>query len=110
MDEDGSIKTLTPELRARVRQYISKMASQGLRTLTMAMKDLGDRDGIAGTPFACFTGTKVQILTQLRVACRIMQCLLRVWRLRLLRAEEEEAAAAAAAEEEEEVEERRMSF
>jgi hypothetical protein len=49
MDEDGSIKTLTPELRARVRQYISKMASQGLRTLTLAMKDLGDRDGIAGT-------------------------------------------------------------
>ena len=98
MDEDGSIKTLTPELRARVRQYISKMASQGLRTLTLAMKDLGDRDGIAGTPFACFTGTKVQILTQQRVACRIMQCLLRVWRLR---AEAAAAAAAAAAEEEE---------
>jgi hypothetical protein len=100
MDEDGSIKTLTPELRARVRQYISKMASQGLRTLTLAMKDLGDRDGIAGTPFACFNGTKVQILKQQRVACRIMQCLLRVWRLRA----GEEAAAAEEEEQEQEQE------
>ena len=42
MDQDGSIKRLTPELRARVGQYISKMASQGLRTLTLAYKDLDD--------------------------------------------------------------------
>jgi Ca2+-transporting ATPase len=47
MDQDGSIKQLTPELRARVLQYISKMASQGLRTLTLTFKDLGEKQGAA---------------------------------------------------------------
>jgi len=46
MDQDGSIKTLTPELRARVAQYISKMASLGLRTLTITFKDLDDKEAI----------------------------------------------------------------
>jgi Ca2+-transporting ATPase len=50
MDQDGSVKALTPELRARVLQYVSKMASQGLRTLTMAYRDL---DADAAWPGGC---------------------------------------------------------
>lgn len=46
MDQDGSVKVLTPELRARLAQYISKMASQGLRTLTLAYRDLADKEVI----------------------------------------------------------------
>jgi Ca2+-transporting ATPase len=46
MDQDGTIKALTPELRARVAQYISRMASQGLRTLTVSFKDLTDTDSV----------------------------------------------------------------
>jgi Ca2+-transporting ATPase len=46
MDQDGTIKDLTPELRARVAQYISRMASQGLRTLTVSYKDLTEKDSV----------------------------------------------------------------
>jgi Ca2+-transporting ATPase len=35
----GDVEILTEELRKRVLQYISKMASKSLRTIALAMKD-----------------------------------------------------------------------
>jgi len=46
MDEDGSIKAITPKIRTQFSEQIASMASQGLRTITLAFKDLRDEDDI----------------------------------------------------------------
>eukprot|EP00960_Hanusia_phi_P051053 760575-Hanusia_phi.AAC.4 len=46
VDHDGVVRPFPDELRGRVMQYISKMSSQGLRTLTCAYRDLADNEAI----------------------------------------------------------------
>jgi len=46
VDHDGVVKPFPDELRGRVMQYISKMASQGLRTLTCAYRELAENEAI----------------------------------------------------------------
>jgi calcium-translocating P-type ATPase len=42
MTENGTVKQMQEETRTRINQYISKMASQGLRTIALASKELAD--------------------------------------------------------------------